>query len=177
MAQYNDGNRTNDKNMCIKANNRAKVWVHKNVLISCFVFFEGYLEYKSVTNDENNKIEVDKERTIIDVFMKSAYGNILNEEELKLSIHKNNWFMLFDVIELYDYWCPTDQFDNNFDCEIVIGLIIEYSDSSNICDMLTRLDQVDTNYAQIIRCRLFEKNSLTQHYNGFTLVTCFTFIG
>lgn len=158
MEQYNyiycEGSPTQEKDVCLKTNNDAEIWVHTQVLSANFNYFQGYFGFEAHTD----KIIIERDFAAVDILMKSAYGNHLTKNNLMAQIPRNYWFVLFDVLELHDFWCPTNSFDDCFDYKIVTELIVEYSDSSNICDMLTRIDLVNTNLVRTLRSQLFEKN-------------------
>jgi len=149
----------NDKDVCIN----EQIWVHKKFVVTCFEYFKGYFEKNDILQ-YNNTMHIDKNDLSIDLLMRCVYGVSLNNDTIK----KYSWKILLEVLDLYDFLCPTEFFTNVFEKRyqtIIIDTIVKLSNRSNIFDILTHLDISSFKGSNELRSRLFDKHSTLLHFH------------
>jgi len=111
---YCNGENINYKNICLKTPT-GEVYVHKPFLTTYFEYFGGLFEWELAesSTDQTNifVIDVNKPKIVVNILMRCLYQLDIKKEIVSL---EDKWDTLLDVLDLYDFWSPKNNFEKIF---------------------------------------------------------------
>jgi len=178
---YANGDDSSHKDVCLVTLD-GKLYAHKSFLVTYFNYCEELFTYvrnddsdninsdninsdninsiatKILDRNENNQFifPIDKPKEVINILMKCLYQMNITRD---ISVLEKKWDILLDVLELYDFWNPKDNFSRFFQAKYEQEIIrnIDVDHPKNIYHALLKLEGKQLLCVANLRLKLIEK--------------------